>query len=92
MDNLIVLSRHKHNGLNHFFNESLYSHFQNTYICAPTSSIMKIRDGFKGEQSIVLPQAIIKLMEMTLLRHLSILRISVIIPKHDITTVAEQNL
>ena len=63
MDNLIVLLTYKRNGLNHFFKESLYLHFQNHYICASTSSIMKIRDGFKGEQSIVLPQAIIKLME-----------------------------
>ena len=63
MDNLIVLLTYKRNGLNHFFKESLYLHFQNHYICASTSSIMKIRNGFKGEQSIVLPQAIIKLME-----------------------------
>ena len=90
MDNLIVLLTYKHNGLNHFFKESLYLHFQNHYICASTSSIMKIRDGFKGEQSIVLPQAIIKLMEDDS-RPLSILRISVTIPKHGITTAAERN-
>lgn len=41
MDNLIVLLTYKRNGLNHFFKESLYLHFQNHYICASTSSIMK---------------------------------------------------